>query len=143
MGVACSRGREGVEIRSSAPIAVTKALQEAMDRGRLLVGRGEDVLNEASYADWREARRRWFCATLQTVSAQFEAEAVDEFLHANKTAGGTWEERLREDLRATRNAVELVHWLGTTLNDWRQEPNPYGYRDGYRLQGNATAARAW
>ncbi|MGO8906751.1 MAG: hypothetical protein ACLQMH_14200 [Solirubrobacteraceae bacterium] len=46
---------------------------------------------------------------------QFESEAVEEFMRANIAAGETWEECLRGELRAMRNAIELLHSLASTL----------------------------
>ena len=130
-------------MRSAAPSTTTEALEEAIRRGRELVDRGEEVLDEASYRRWRQAKREWAYRTFQTLILQFALEAAEEFMHANRTSGETWDERLRHDLRATRNAIELIHWLGTTLRGWRSDAYPNGRLRPHAQRSAAPRPRGW
>jgi|SRR5664280_1169639 hypothetical protein len=147
MGVVMSTARHdervGVEIRSAAPAAITAALHQAVDLGRDLLDDAELVADEVAYERWLIARRDWATETLRVLNAQFEAEAVEEFVHAVQSSGGTWERRLLHDVDATRNALELVQWLGTTLKNWRSDSDPNGRPRPHGPQPEARLPRGW
>jgi len=102
-------------VRRDTSGVTTVTVEESVRHGRELLTWGQAVADETSFGCWREARWRWVRRTCRVLMLQFEAEAVQEFMRANNVAGETWEERLRAELRATRNAIELLHWLARTL----------------------------
>jgi hypothetical protein len=104
-----------VMVRRDTSGVVTVAVEESVRHGRELLAWGQAVADETSFECWRAARRRWLRRTCRVLTLQFEAEAVHEFMCANRVAGETWEERLRAELRAMRNALELLRSLAGTL----------------------------
>jgi len=102
-------------VRRDTSGLMTVAMKESVRGGRELLTWGQVVRDETSFACWRAARWRWTSRTLRMLTLQFEAETVEEFRRANMAAGETWEERLRGELRAMHNAIELLRSLASTL----------------------------
>ncbi len=102
-------------VRRDTSGLMTVAVKESVRDGRELLTWGQVVTDESSFAIWRAARWRWTRRTCRMLMRQFESEAVEEFMRANIADGETWEVRLRGELRAMRNAIELLHSLASTL----------------------------
>jgi len=94
---------------------MTLAVEGSIERGRELLTWGHVLADETSFASWRAARWRWVSRTSRILTLQFESEAVEEFARVNWAAGDTWEECKRGELRAMRDAIELLRSLASTL----------------------------
>ena len=105
----------GVMVRRDTSGVTAVTVKQSVQHGRELLAWGQAVADETSFECWRAARRRWLHRTCRVLTLQFEAEAVQEFMRANRVAGETWEERLRAELRGMRNGLELLRSLASTL----------------------------
>ncbi len=93
----------------------TSALERAVHEGRELATWGHAIEDEAAFACWRAARRRWTLRTTRVLVRQFEPEAVQEFMRSGVSVGDGWQERAHHSARAVQDAVELLQALASSL----------------------------
>jgi hypothetical protein len=102
---------------------VTAALEGHCDRGRRLIRAGNLIIGHGEFQTWRHELRRWRACSEATVCAEFEPEAIDEFVRISTEATGSeWKDSLKSDLRALHNAIELLGLLRSTLVATRGPP---------------------
>jgi hypothetical protein len=97
--------------------SLRSALSSHADRGRRLLRAGGLISSNAEFETWRFERRSWRVLGARTVAAEFEQEAIYEFLLVTSEAGrgADWEQALAAELRGLRNGVELLELLRSTL----------------------------
>jgi hypothetical protein len=102
-------------VRRDTTGLLTATMEESLLRGRELLAWAGVVRTQADFESWHHAKTRWTRRTSRMLAHQFEREAVEEFLRANLTLAAGWQQRLRAELAATGNAIELLGSLGSTL----------------------------
>jgi hypothetical protein len=98
--------------------SLSAALSSHVDCGARLLRAGGLIGGRVEFEDWHAERRCWRLEAARTVEADFEPEAICEFLliTGKDVRGADWEQSLAAELRGLRNGVELLELLCGTLS---------------------------
>jgi len=102
-------------VRRDTTGQLTPAVEDSLQGGRELLDCARAIEDEAAFERWRKAKTQWTRHTARMLTLRFEPETVQEFIRANDTLGETWEQLLRAELAAMRNAIDLLRMLRSTL----------------------------
>jgi hypothetical protein len=104
-------------VRTDTSRSLTTTLAEHLARGELLIRRTDAIASESELASWRHDRRTWALQCTEALAEVFEAEAVEEFVHALTMPAGERDLRAaaKAERDATRRALELTRALLSTL----------------------------
>jgi hypothetical protein len=97
--------------------SLSATLRGHADVGDSLFRRGKRVSDRTGFARWLGELLAWRALTTEALAAEFEKEAVKEFLQDGRSerAVESWRRNLRSQLRVLRNEVEFLDSLHSTL----------------------------
>ena len=87
------------------------------DAGDRLFRRGKRVGDGTVFCMWLGELFAWRATTAESLAAQFEQEAVEEFLQerCSESAGEDWRRNLKAQLQVLRNEVEFLDSLHSAV----------------------------
>jgi hypothetical protein len=97
--------------------SLSATLRGYADMGDRLFRRGRRVGDRTGFCGWLDELLAWRARTSESLAAEFEQEAVDEFLQERQSegAGESWHRHLTSQMRALRDEVEFLDSLHSTL----------------------------
>lgn len=107
-----------VAVRDDPGGTLSARLRELRDCAEELLIPVPSIATEAEFLQWREQRREWRRRSAYAISAAFEREAVEEFIHASAANedGKDWSAALTVARRGVAQGGELLDSLCNTLS---------------------------
>jgi hypothetical protein len=104
-------------IRKDPTGSLSVTLRGHADAGDRLFRRGKRVSDDTVFCTWLGELLSWRAMTTESLAAQFEQEAVEEFLQecCCERASEDWRRNLKAQLLVLRNEVEFLYSLHSTV----------------------------
>ncbi len=104
-------------VRDDPTGSLSAILRRRADDGDRLFRRGRSVSDRTGFCMWLGELLAWRALTTESLAAEFEQEAVEEFVQERSAelADENWHRYLGSQLRALRNEVEFLDSLHSSL----------------------------